>query len=92
MSFGGSVSAMITSLKNNARPKKKILFDKKDTNWKNVNSDLKKIPEKKVSKQKLRQIRNKLTAENSRDNYKKFIVLIISILMTGWLFYWFFYT
>ena len=91
MSFGGSVSAMITSLKNNARPKKKILFDKKDTNWKNVNSDLKKISEKKASRKQLKQIRNKLIAENNRDNYKKIIILIVSAFISGWFFYWFFH-
>jgi len=92
MSFGGSVSAMITSLKNNARPKKKIIFDKKDTNWKNVALNLKEFRKTKVTQEQLKKIRGKLIAENSRDNYKRVVILITSVLMTAWLFYWFFYT
>ncbi|MEN8121335.1 MAG: hypothetical protein ABFS35_13365 [Bacteroidota bacterium] len=92
MSFGGSVSAMITSLKNNSRQKKKLLFDKKDTNWKKVPVKLKKFREKKATQKQLRKIRTKLLAENSRDTYKKVVALGLALLIVSWLIYWFFYT
>ena len=71
MSFGGAVSAMMTSLKNNKRAR--ISTFKKLKNYEDVK--YKKGPiKKKATPEQLREIREKLQKENKRD-------LLITILV-----------
>ena len=65
MSFGGSVSGMIASLKNNARSKRKGYFDKKDSSKYNISTN--KLLEKKASLRQLKNIKEKLEIENKKD-------------------------
>ncbi len=65
MSFGGSVSAMITSLKNNARTRKS-LFDKTDYFRNNNSGNLKIKPGKKATLEQLKKVRIQIAIENRR--------------------------
>ena len=72
MSFGGAVSAMATSLKNNKRPRVsafKKLEVYKDFKYKKGTFD------KKASPQQLREIREHLQKKNKKDS----VIAIISI-------------
>ena len=73
MSFGGSVSAMISSLKNNKRERKSV-FEK----TKNVGSVSGKLHfDKNASKKQLEEIREKLKQENKKAVIKKTVFFII---------------
>ena len=75
MSFGGSVSAMITSLKNNARTRKS-LFDNADY-FRNNNSGNSKIKlGKKATAEQLEKARIQIAIENRRVNIKRVLALI----------------
>ena len=56
MSFGGAVSAMVTSIKNNARPKRKTFFDRNSKSSKNK-KERNALLNKKVTPQQLLKIR-----------------------------------
>ena len=84
MDFGGSVAAMITSLKNNAR-KRKTLYDNKDLFYK-VSSTKTYVTDKKATPDQLREIRKRLKEENRRQrqiNLKigLFVLIIIGLIM-----------
>lgn len=77
MSFGGSVAAMISTLKANARDKRKTIYNR-DTSHLQKNSSHK-IPqtEKKASPQLLEEIRNNMKEEKRKGLIKTILVLII---------------
>ncbi|MCF6349083.1 MAG: hypothetical protein L3J20_12410 [Flavobacteriaceae bacterium] len=86
MGFGGSVSAMITSLKNNKRSRVSM-FDKLKK-YENVKyKDGGKI-EKKATPQQLKAIRERIQKENKRTQV---ITLTVSIATTLVLFILFYY-
>lgn len=80
MSFGGSVLAMIQSLRANARPKHKAY-----QNW-NKTEELrfqayKELWAKKVSPEELERIKAKFRKEIKKDQRRTFIVTILSIVV-----------
>ena len=77
MSFGGAVSAMATSLKNNKRPR--VSAFKKMEGYKDVKYKKGTI-DKTASPQQLREIRERLQQENKRDSLIK-IISITSIII-----------
>lgn len=84
MGFGGSVSAMITSLKNNAR-KRKTLYDNKDF-FNKVSSTKTYVTDKKATPQQLREIRKRLEKENKKQKLVNlrvglFVFIIIGLIM-----------
>ena len=79
MSFGGSVQAMIISIRNNARPKKNI-FRSRNKDHVNLHSEESNLEYKTVSEAELKQIKKKIRASARKENRKlKIWVLIISI-------------
>jgi len=76
MGFGGSVSAMITSLKNNKRPR--VSTFKKLRGYENVKYKEGRI-EKKATPQQLKEIREKLQKENKRNLTITLTLLVITI-------------
>ncbi|WP_461633150.1 hypothetical protein [Labilibaculum euxinus] len=79
MSFGGSVQAMIISIRNNARPKKNIFRSRKKDHV-NLHSEESSLEYKTVSETELKQIKKKIRANALKENRKlKIWVLIISI-------------
>ena len=84
MGFGGSVSAMITTLKNNAR-KRKTLNDNKDF-FNKVSSTKTYVRDKKATPQQLREIRKRLKKENKKQRLVNlrvglFVFVIIGLIM-----------
>ena len=77
MSFGGAVSAMVTSLKNNKRPR--VSAFKKMEGYKDVKYKKGTI-DKIASPKQLREIRERLQRENKRDSLIK-IISITSIII-----------
>lgn len=80
MSFGGSVSAMIASLKNNARPKRKTYFDRdakslKRNKKRNPLLDIKATPEQ------IKKIRKSITFENRRERIKSIVIFSITAIV-----------
>ena len=78
MSFGGSVSAMISSLKNNARPKRKTYFDRgycgdKESKTRHPLLDKKATPEQ------LKTIRENLKKENKEQFLIQVFTMLIAI-------------
>ena len=77
MGFGGSVAAMITSLKNNDRRKNRTQFDKDKAggygDGQKVEFD---FPE--VTPEVLKDIRNRLTEEKKRTFQKRIIIFSIA--------------
>jgi len=82
MSFGGAVSAMITSLKNNARPKRKRFFDRGIPE-----SDIKLKPRKKATKEQLEQARLKMKDENRKLMFRRIAALFVSLIIFSLLLY-----
>jgi hypothetical protein len=79
MSFGGSVSAMISSLKNNARAKRKTYFDKNDSYKKG--SDLKtEYDFQEVSADESEHIKERIRANAKKENKKRVFFLILSVM------------
>ncbi len=64
MSFGGSVSAMISLLKNNARAKRKTYFDHDSKSTKGAKEERNALLDKKASPKQLAEIRNTMIQEN----------------------------
>ncbi len=79
MSFGGSVAAMISSLKNNKRPRQSA-----HEKYKHYINNVKKrdniLPEKKLSKEQLKEIRDKIQAENKKSFIKQIVAFIFAIV------------
>ena len=67
MSFGGSVSSMISSLKNNARNKRKNYFDRDNSISKHKNKKRNALLDKKATPEQLEQIRNNMIQENKKE-------------------------
>ena len=74
MSFGGAVSAMITSLKNNKRDRVSA-FDKMKKN--KVKSKLKLHFDKKATPDQLKQIREKVRKENRKRATKNALLFLV---------------
>ena len=78
MSFGGSVSAMLTTLKNNRR--KRVSTFKKLKTYEDVKYKKGRI-DKKATHQQLIEIREKFQKENKRDIVIKIIVISAMIIL-----------
>ncbi len=74
MGFGGSVSAMISSLKNNKRSRTST-FEKLKKYEKSTYK--KELIEKKATPQQLKEIRERLQKENKRRRIKTIAVMVI---------------
>jgi len=77
MSFGGSVLAMITSLKNNKRSRTSI-FEKEILENKSNYSDF--VDHKKMSPQELQKFRSALVAKRQKEQ-KKLLIIFTSIIV-----------
>ena len=80
MSWGGAVQAMITSLKNNARKKRKNYFDGKGMNSEKQDT---KHPwlEKKASPEQLEAIRQKVALQKKVELIHNVRIMIISLVL-----------
>ena len=80
MSFGGSVSAMIASLKNNARPKRKTYFDRNSTA---MHSEEQENPllKKKATPEQLKQIRETIQQENKRKRRNQILSFSVAVVV-----------
>ena len=87
MGFGGSVSAMLSSLKNNKRERKSA-FDKLKGH-KQKNNKL--YFDKKASKEELNQIRLKLKQENRKSFIKNTVIFIVILVVFIYFFAFFKY-
>ncbi|MDY0780911.1 hypothetical protein [Tenacibaculum sp. IB213877] len=76
MSFGGAVSAMITSLKNNKRPRKSV-FDKLEKNTGALSGKL--YFDKKATQKQLSEIKQRLQKENRIRITRNIIIFLIFI-------------
>lgn len=84
MGFGGSVSAMITSLKNNKRTR--VSTFKKLKGYQNTSYKKGKI-EKKATPQQLKEIREKIQKENKKRVLITITVFSICVIVLFVLFY-----
>lgn len=82
MSFAGHVSAMITSLKNNALPKRERLFDRRVTR-----SEVILEVKKKATREQLEKARLRMKTENRKRILKHIIALIIAMLILAIIIY-----
>lgn len=80
MSFGGSVSAMIASIKQNARPKRKTYFDRNITS-KNLQVNRYPLLDKKASPAKLKLIRDEITSENKKRRKVQILYYCVAIAL-----------
>ena len=80
MSFGGAVSAMVTSIKNNARPKRKTFFDRNSKSSKNK-KEKNALLNKKVTPQQLLKIRQTIKLENKEALKKNIIIIAIGFVI-----------
>jgi len=78
MSFGGSVQAMISSLKNNSRDRK-TLFDNKSLYRQKSSEGFKRLLAKRATPEQLAEIRYKL---KRRNRVNTFIVIIFSAVLS----------
>jgi len=78
MGFGGSVSAMLASLKNNKRSR--VSTFKKLKEYENISYKKGKI-EKKATPQQLKEIRERLQKENKRNSTITVAVFAFSIIV-----------
>ena len=79
MSFGGAVSVMITSIKNNTRLRRKSYFDK-NILIKDKERDA--LLDKKATPEQLESIRNRLIEENRQKRIMNFKIFLFSLLLT----------
>ena len=81
MSWGGAVQAMVTSLKNNARPKRKNYFDGKGMNSEKQ-SEKHPWTRKKATQEQLENIRRKVAAQKRSQLIRnvKIMILTLSII------------
>jgi len=85
MSFGGSVSAMISSLNRNRRDRKSI-YDTRSPVVK-ASNNLSSLIANNASEEELNLLRIKLEANRTRLKKKKLTFLIISTMVISFLFY-----
>ncbi len=78
MSFGGSVSAMISSLKNNARAKRKTYFDRDNAFFKKRKKSRNALLDKKATPEQLEKIRKSLIKENRNERNKNLAIIVIA--------------
>jgi hypothetical protein len=90
MSFGGAVSAMISSLKGNSRRKERTHFNRKELKAKGSNEIYSKLLKRKATPEQLAEIRAKVKTEKRRVLIKTivFTILLLMALYFGikWLF------
>ena len=91
MSFGGSVSAMITSLKNNSRSKNRKSYFKKDKSFSNKENEKNVFLDKKATPEQLEAIRKNIRKNNRRDKMVNVIILVFAIIVTAFIIYYFYY-
>lgn len=94
MSFGGSVLAMIITLKNNARHRRKA-FEYSDEKSKSIRTHLK-LSYKSVSSEKLASIKKKIRKESDKEDRRSLfrtmaVLALLSILLVGSTTYYFYY-
>jgi len=77
MSFAGTVQAMITSIKNNARDRK-TLYDSKDLYILKSNDGFEELLKKHATPEQLNEIRSKL---KRRNRINKIIAILVCLLM-----------
>ncbi len=85
MSFGGSVAAMISSLKNNARDRK-TLYDNKNASPAKGGRELKRLLQKQASPENLAKIRLDLAKRKRRDIALTIILMTTFLALLGWFF------
>lgn len=83
MGFGGSVSAMITTLKNNAR-KRKTLYDNKGF-FKTTSNKKTFVTDKKATSQQLREIRFRLKHESQKTLRRNLIITFGLLILIGFM-------
>ncbi len=81
MSFAGTVSAMITSLKNNARQRKSLYGNK--LIFKKTKKNKLKFPDIKATPEQLEKIRREAQKEHRTIIFKRITALLISLLLIG---------
>jgi hypothetical protein len=79
MSFGGSVQAMIISIKNNARPKKNI-FRSRNKDHVNQHSEESNLKYKTVSASKLNKIKDDIRKKAKQDRRRQSILALLIII------------
>ena len=79
MSFGGAVSAMITSLKNNSRDRK-TLYDYKDL-YKTKSKNKIYVTDKKATPEQLERIRTEMRAYNRKYALKLYGMTILGVVL-----------
>jgi hypothetical protein len=75
MSFGGSVLAMITTLKNNSRPKQKLKDLLKENDTKNYYKNVE-IHDKKISPTELSRIKQRIHDESITETRRNALIFI----------------
>ena len=89
MSFGGSVSAMITSLKNNSRSKSRKSYFKKDKSFSSKENEKNVFLDKKATPEQLEAIRKNIRNKNRKDRMVNVILLVFVIIVTAIILYYF---
>jgi len=77
MSFGGAVSAMITSLKNNSRRKSKSHFETNNIGNRTRDTKLDSLLKKEATKEQLEKIRKKIKRQKINKSIKIIIAFIV---------------
>lgn len=80
MGFGGAVSSMITSLKNNARGKRNTYFDR-DNRVSKEKIEINKLLEKKATPEQLHKIRKEIAESNKKNQIKNVKIIIITVVL-----------
>ena len=80
MSFGGAVSAMAASLRNNARKKRKTYFDRDNSHSENKNENRNTLLEKKATPEQLAEIRKEMIKENRKERIKMSVIIGILVI------------
>lgn len=89
MSSGGSISTMITSLKNNALPKRRRIYDRMDI-YTDSNPHVRKVVEP-PTLEELEAWRKKKKRVTIQLNKKRMLALAISIIIMGLILFLFYY-
>jgi len=80
MSFGGSVSAMITTMKNNSRRKKRSHFDRNSLHENGSNEKFNELLKRTASPEQLEAIRAKVKADKKRTLIKTTVFSVIILI------------
>jgi len=83
MSFGGSVQAMITSLKNNSRKRKSGFENKPGSVGTGKTDAWTKFLEKEATADQLEEIRKQVSAENKKETRKRAFAILVSLVILG---------